>query len=129
MGSPKLQALVVLVVVAVCSAAAGVAVDRLYLMRTFRLLPPAGEDMPPKILKAFDFALNLSPEQEQKILPIVRRNSQDLKVIWSTIQPTVEARIVRAEAEIRAELTPEQQEKFDKFKAKRPKNFNNMPPF
>jgi Spy/CpxP family protein refolding chaperone len=58
--------------------------------------------------------LELTPEQREKIRPIMQRSGQDLQAIRRQTQTVME----RAEQDILKELTPEQRTKYTEFRSR-----------
>ena len=75
------------------------------------------------IVKRFDRKLNLDDRQEEQVRAIVHEAREEIKVVRSRIRPETEAIIEKAQAKIRAILTPEQGKLFERmiveFKEKR----------
>lgn len=63
--------------------------------------------------------LNLTEEQKAKVDSILEAKHKERKAIFENVHPKMEALRKSTDKEIRAILTPEQQEKFDKISEKR----------
>jgi hypothetical protein len=66
-----------------------------------------------EFLHRIDRELNLTPEQRDKIQQILKQSQERTKVIREKIAPEMKDEIKRVRDEIRAELAPEQQAKFE----------------
>jgi Spy/CpxP family protein refolding chaperone len=77
--------------------------------------PGRGGMLPPPLVE-----LGLSPEQAEKARAIFERHRPELEAAIQDSFPRVRAIQERAEAEVRALLTPEQAARFDAVRARRP---------
>ena len=77
-----------------------------------RLMP---DHWPTIHLKKLSERLDLKPEQADQILPIIRRNRDDLNQVRTECQSQIKAVFERMEHEISAILTPEQRPKYEKL--------------
>ena len=77
-----------------------------------RLMP---DHWPTVHLKKLSEKLDLKPEQADQILPILRRNRDDLNQVRTECQSQIKAVFERMEHEISAILTPEQRPKYEKL--------------
>ena len=66
-------------------------------------------------LKRLTEKLDLKPEQAEKILPILRRNRDDLNVVRNDCQAQFRKVFERMEKDISEILTPEQRPKYEKL--------------
>jgi hypothetical protein len=66
-----------------------------------------------EFLRRIDRELNLTQEQHDKIQQILKQSQERTKVIREKIAPEMKDEIKRVRDEIRAELAPEQQAKFE----------------
>jgi Spy/CpxP family protein refolding chaperone len=73
------------------------------------------EQWGPSRLKLLAKRLELTPEQVEKLQPIVKRDMDDLNRIRQSGFRDARRILERMEADISAELTPAQKEKFDKL--------------
>jgi hypothetical protein len=73
-----------------------------------------------ELLRRMDRELELTPEQHTRIEHIMDASAERTKAIWKPIAPLMNKETQLARAEIRAELTPEQQKKFEDFPRSRP---------
>lgn len=82
-------------------------------------------------LKKLSEKLGLKPEQEEQILPIIRRNRDDLNDVKMECQAQIRTVFERMEREIIVILTPEQRPKYEKLiqemREKAKKNRPNAP--
>jgi hypothetical protein len=106
---PWIQAIAMLVVVFVIGALTGLALDRARGSRHPE--PPPRQELPAEMRRALD----LTPDQERRIERILKDNSGRAKDLMDRIMPQLQALKDTIRAEVRAELTPEQQEIFDRF--------------
>jgi len=81
--------------------------------------PPSPEQWGPARLKKLSERLSLTPEQEEKLRPIMRRDMEDLGRI--RLSSFAESKLVfeRMEHDIAEVLTPEQREKFEQMNKER----------
>jgi uncharacterized membrane protein len=75
------------------------------------------EQFGPQLLKRYTAKLELTPDQQEKIKPLIARAAEELRQMrratWSNSQLVIE----RVEGEIAAQLSPEQKTKFDQMLA------------
>src|SRR5687767_1331326 len=79
--------------------------------------PPHSGDVAGKMRKHFRKALDLTPEQEAKIMPIIDATSTKLEAIRLETAERVRAVMAESKREVAPQLSPEQQEKLDKLEA------------
>ena len=83
---------------------------------------PMGERFAPQLMERLAKDLDLTPDQQARLKPIIDRENEELRQLRRTAQRTTAAVLVRLESEIAAVLTPEQKAKFDEqVKARREK--------
>jgi Spy/CpxP family protein refolding chaperone len=71
--------------------------------------------------KRIEKELDLKPEQKAAI-EVIFKNSQDrMKPFWDKISPQLHEEVSRVQNEIRAQLSPEQEQKFDELLKAKPK--------
>jgi hypothetical protein len=101
--------------------AAGLVVGGLVTLRVVKYLaaPRLGspEQYGPQLIKGFAKKLDLTPEQQEKIKPLITRGAEELRQLRRTAWTTSQAVIERMEGEIAAQLTPDQKVKFDQMLA------------
>jgi Spy/CpxP family protein refolding chaperone len=85
-------------------------------MRHLFLGPPLSGDMPVKMREHLRRMLDLTPEQEAKISPIIDATSAQLEAIRVETAQRVRKAMEESEQQIAPQLTPEQQAKLKKFK-------------
>lgn len=94
--------------------------------------PPAGPIQQQKdFLKRIDRHLDLTSQQKERVEVLLKESQERTKQIRDRISPAIKAEIKRFRDEVRAELTAEQQAKFDeatKPKAPRKQTASNAPP-
>lgn len=73
------------------------------------------EQWGPARLKMLAQRLELTPEQVEKLRPIIKRDMEDLNRLRQHGMSETRRVLQRMEADISAELTPEQNEKFEKL--------------
>jgi Spy/CpxP family protein refolding chaperone len=109
----RYRAALLLMLTFVAGALAGVATDRLALVRQHRMLPRGGLHFSSgRIAARLDRELNLSDPQRAQVERILEERRKTIDALWMRVQPDVRAEIARGDAEIEAILTPEQREKF-----------------
>ena len=74
---------------------------------------PMGEQFGPQLMERLVTQLDLTPEQQAKVKPIVDAAPEELKQVRRTTQRTSAAVLVRMQGDIGTVLTPEQKTKFD----------------
>jgi Spy/CpxP family protein refolding chaperone len=72
--------------------------------------------------------LNLSPEQDRKLKAIMDAHRPELEAVLRETFPKVRAVHERIDAELRKVLNPEQQKRFDQWKAEHPEHDGRMGP-
>ncbi len=75
------------------------------------------------VMKRLESELKLTPEQVQKIKPIVDQSVRELEAIRSKAISQSSQIISQSEERIAHELTPEQQKRFQKIQQERRKHF------
>jgi len=76
---------------------------------------PVPEEWAPKHLKRLNDRLELTPEQQEQIRPIVRRNMEQLNRIRNTFVEETKTVVEGMQREISAKLTPKQRTKFERM--------------
>lgn len=76
---------------------------------------PVPEEWAPKHLKRLHDRLALTPEQDELIRPIVRRNMEHLNRIRNSSLEETKTVVEGMQREISAQLTPEQRAKFERM--------------
>ena len=89
----------------------------LHLKKRHFLGPPHSGDVAGKMREHFRKALDLTAEQEAKILPIVEATSTKLEAIRLETAERVRTVMAESKREIAPQLNPEQQEKLEKLEA------------
>ena len=101
--------------------AAGLVVGGLVTLRVVKSLDPARlgspEQFGPQMLKRFADKLELTPDQEEKIKPLISRAAEELHQMRRTSWVNSQAVIDRLDSDISAELTPAQKTKFEQLRA------------
>ena len=99
--------------------AAGLLVGGLVTLRVVKNLAPARMGSPeqfgPQLMKRYTAKLELTPEQQDKINPLIMRAGEELRQMRRATWTNSQAVIDRVEAEISAQLTPEQKTKFEQM--------------
>jgi len=67
------------------------------------------------LLRRMDRELDLTPDQRPHIEKIITASQDRLAAIWKPVAPQMNREMQAVRIEIRAELTPDQQKKFDGF--------------
>jgi hypothetical protein len=83
-----------------------------------RLPPPVSvpqHSVSRDFLTCLDRELKLSPEQRERIKKIIAEGQEQTKTLWKTIEPDVHKEMREIKDKIRAELTPEQQTRFNEL--------------
>lgn len=126
--SGRLQATLVLLLVALFGGIAGVAFDRLLLVPHLFRGPGFGpgwrEGPPPgmhRMRDRFSRALDLSPEQRVRVDSIMSRQMERMDAIRKEVQPRLDSTIAATRREIDSVLTPEQRKKAEAFHRRRPR--------
>lgn len=108
---------------------AGVLVGGLVTLRwgkNFVQRQPMGEQYGPQLMKRLVTELELTPEQEAKLNPIVTAASEELRELRRSTQRTSAAVLTRMQGEIAAVLTPAQKVKFDALASKQRERFRHF---
>ncbi len=95
---------------------AGLLVGGLVTLRwgkNFTQRQPMGEQFGPQLMQRLVTQLDLTPEQQEKVKPIIDSAAEELKQLRRTTQRASAAVLVRMQGDIGAVLTPEQRAKFD----------------
>lgn len=114
-----LVAAILLIATFVTGIIAGIAGDRITLVRQGRILPREGmRVVSSRIAHAMDRELDLTDAQRASIERILAERQRRIEKVWSDIRPQVRAEIDRTNREIEAVLTEEQKPKFRKMTAR-----------
>jgi Spy/CpxP family protein refolding chaperone len=89
----------------------------LHLKKRHIIGPPHSGDVAGKMREHFRKALDLTPDQEAKILPVIDATSTRLEAIRLETAERVRAVMAESKREIAPQLSPEQQEKLDRLEA------------
>ena len=81
--------------------------------RNFAQHQPGGEQYGPQLMQRLVNQLDLTPEQQAKVKPMVDQATEELRQLRHSTQRTTAAVLVRMQGDISAVLTPEQKAKFD----------------
>lgn len=96
--------------------AAGLVVDRLYLVHHGRVLPRGGAEFVTRHLaKRLDRALDLTVSQEAQVKAILDRHRENILGDCSNLHARIHREMDAANREISAILTPQQRERFEKM--------------
>jgi Spy/CpxP family protein refolding chaperone len=76
---------------------------------------PVPEEWAPRTLKRLADHLDLTPEQKDQIMPIVKRHMEQLNRLRNTSMAETQTVVEGMQREISAKLTPEQREKYEKL--------------
>ncbi len=71
--------------------------------------------------KRIEKELELKPEQKEKIEAIFKSSQERMKPFWEKISPQLHDEVTRVQNEIRTQLSPEQEKKFDELLKTRPR--------
>lgn len=104
----------VLIATFVAGMLAGVAADRLVIMRMWRDRMPARA--PHFVAERLERRLDLTADQRRQVEEIIQRHHSRMNEVWNSARPAVRAEVDAANAEIEKILTPGQREKFSRFK-------------
>lgn len=122
----RLLALGLLLLAFVAGALGGIAADRLLDAREPRAeqgRPPPGRGGPGGAIfprnPSFARQLDLTPQQRQQIEEILRAERSKADSVLRAVRPVLRARYDSANASIRAVLTPEQRDRFDRLRERR----------
>ena len=74
---------------------------------------PMGEQFGPQLMQRLVTQLDLTPEQQTKVKPIVDQATEELRQLRHSTQRTTAGVLVRLQGDISAVLNPEQKTKFD----------------
>jgi Spy/CpxP family protein refolding chaperone len=91
------------------------------LVKTFGPKPDIAKPPVPGILSQQRFQsrlkekLELTPEQTNRIDKIFAESNERIRILWGLIGPELQKELTEVRDNIRAELTPEQREKFEQL--------------
>jgi len=108
---------------------AGVLVGGLVTMRLGRHIAqrlPMSEGFGPQLMGRLVTQLDLTPEQQAKIKPIVDQAAEELHELRRTTQHSSAAVLVRMQGDISALLTPAQKAKFDELSTQQRDRFKHF---
>jgi len=108
---------------------AGVLVGGLVTMRLGRHIAqrlPMSEGFGPQLMGRLVTQLDLTPEQQDKIKPIVDQAAEELHELRRTTQHSSAAVLVRMQGDISALLTPAQKAKFDELSTQQRDRFKHF---
>ncbi|HYC70901.1 MAG TPA: hypothetical protein VEB66_06830 [Opitutaceae bacterium] len=88
--------------------------------------PPPMEQWAPERLKRLKERLKLTPEQVEKLKPVMRRDMEELGQIRGTFFGESRRVIERMERDIAAELTPAQRQEYEKVKQESAERWRKM---
>lgn len=74
-----------------------------------------------EFLRRVQRELNLTPDQQARIEDHIRRSQDRFRTLWQPVAPEVRSEMEEVRSRIRAELTPEQRERFDRMLRERPR--------
>jgi Spy/CpxP family protein refolding chaperone len=80
-----------------------------------------------EFIRRMDKELNLTPQQRERIAEALKESQERTKQIREKIAPEMREELKRVRDEIRAELTPEQQEKFEQAMKTKPPRKSDDP--
>jgi Spy/CpxP family protein refolding chaperone len=93
---------------------AGIAADRIVLVREARILPREGmRFVSARIVRAMDRELDLTDAQREDVERILGERQKRIEKVWGEMRPQVRAEIERTNREIDSVLTDEQKPKFE----------------
>jgi Spy/CpxP family protein refolding chaperone len=90
--------------------------------RGTRLQPPLPVPLKKDFIDRLDRELKLKPEQRQRIEKIITEGQECTKKIWQQVEPDMHKTLVDTRAKIRAELSAEQQVRFEELLKQRFRN-------
>jgi len=108
---------------------AGILVGGLVTLRVGRHIAqrlPMAEGYGPQLLGRLVTQLELTPEQQAKIKPIVDQAAEELRDLRRSTQRSSAAVLVRMQGDISALLTPAQKAKFDELSAQQRDRFKRF---
>jgi Spy/CpxP family protein refolding chaperone len=94
--------------------------------RNFAQRLPMSEQFGPQLLRRLVTQLDLTPEQQEKMKPIVSQAAEELRELRRSTQRTSAAVVVRMQGDIAALLTPAQKVKFDELVAQQRDRFKRF---
>ena len=80
---------------------------------SYRFSHIGGDAAPQRLLKRFSASLHLTPEQQQRVGVMLESKRQRMDALRAEVWPRFDGIRASTSAEIRALLTPEQQQQFD----------------
>lgn len=85
------------------------------------LKPPKASEMTERLMREFQSELKLTPEQVEKIRPIVAQSTSEAEAYHQQTFARFQEIFDQADEAIRSQLSDEQKALFEKFKARHPK--------
>ena len=87
-----------------------------------RLPAPMPGPLRKDLLDRLNQELNLSPAQRERIEHIITDGQDQTRQAWQQIEPQIRRELMETRRRIRAELTPEQQARFEEVMRQRPRD-------
>ncbi|MGH9456523.1 MAG: hypothetical protein ACRD2J_02670 [Thermoanaerobaculia bacterium] len=113
----RLAAAVVLALVFLAGAIAGIVGDRIFLVVHERVLPPGGFDFFARhMVRRLDYRLDLTDAQEAQVRRILETRTERMQGMMASVHGELHGELAAAHEEIAAILTPEQREKFERMR-------------
>ncbi len=104
--------MVVVIVAFFAGILVGVAGDRLYLVRSGRLVPSHPRFSSERMADHLGRELALSPSQKTQIQAIIEHHHAKIETVTNNVRPQIRQELDATNAEIDTVLTPEQRTKF-----------------
>jgi hypothetical protein len=111
----KIRPWLVLGLVFVAGFAGGIVTTRAMLRHTIHQALRNPDYLPMRVERRLAFALRLDARQRVKLHEILQRTQADLRALRGEFQPRFLGLVNRAQSELAAELSPEQQKRLEKF--------------
>jgi uncharacterized protein YneF (UPF0154 family) len=124
----NLKVILVLVLVFCAGFAGGVVVTRSSVRHFVRNAIANPELVQRRIEQDLDRRLRLDPKQRQEVHRILMSSHRDMQELRREFQPRFGEILERARNNISAVLTPEQQQRFERFQLENRMNLKSRPP-
>jgi hypothetical protein len=116
----RIKPWIVLALVFIAGVVAGVGGSRYAVRKIIDEATNKPEIVAARLERGLNRQLALTPEQKPRVHEIVEHSQQELVALRKEFQPRLATILKRGERDIRAVLTEEQREKFDRMLKKKP---------
>lgn len=107
----RLTAIALGVVILLCGAMLGSGITLVHFKRTMDVIHTPGEAAK-RITDRMQRKLDLTPEQQRRVLAILRAREKSLRAILTGVEPRIEGELRKTREEVAAVLNPDQAQKW-----------------